>query len=464
MKTPAVSSRWVYAVLIAYASGFLLFWPRSLFHLDEAWYVTQAVAFARGDGTMTGAPPGTALLQAPLVGAFGLRAAPLVSLLALIVATLATARWLRDSQKPPAFALLIPGFAGAALVGRFATSDAPSIALAAVACMLIWRASPVRRGVSFAAGLCVGATLLFREPLVPLLGALLVGALVRGTIARGVALGGVAAGVAVRLAVSNDLFGSGWNLANSGAGVSFQGLGRALPAYALILLILAPMGALLPVFYRGDRRAELRAGVAAYIILFLVYEYNVLRAGGTATQILLESRFIAPAMPVLAFMAADVWPRWVAAAGPLNAHRIGLLSRLAAGGVLIVGFALHPALWRKEGPTAEIIDAFRTHASPDVPLITNTTATHRYASPSFAARALIHRYGLSIDSVAALRAQGPVTIAFLNRTDNERSRAESRENAEFLASLSVRCDLRPQFSREFGMSGQLEIHHVTQCR
>src|SRR5438045_3153429 len=113
-----MSSRWVYASLLAYAIGFALFPPRVFLVVDEERYVSQAVAFSHGGRTISGAeapgarpsraltdfPPGTALLQTPFVLIGGWRAAAMLSVLALCVATLVTARLLRENGYDPGFA------------------------------------------------------------------------------------------------------------------------------------------------------------------------------------------------------------------------------------------------------------------------------------------------------------------------------------------------------------------------
>src|SRR4051812_13610359 len=110
----------LYAILLSYTIGFALFPPRVFLVGDEERYVSQAVAFSHGAlslGTQwvepasrlqvdSDYPAGTSLLETPFVWLLGWRAAALASVLGLIVATLATAWWLRDEDHPPGFALL----------------------------------------------------------------------------------------------------------------------------------------------------------------------------------------------------------------------------------------------------------------------------------------------------------------------------------------------------------------------
>jgi hypothetical protein len=101
--------RWLAAILVAYISGFALFAPQVVLVFDEAHYVRAAWAFSRGaiavevrEGLLGAVrreppstyPPGTSLLQAPLVRVLGFPGAPLASALCLCLTVLVLARWL----------------------------------------------------------------------------------------------------------------------------------------------------------------------------------------------------------------------------------------------------------------------------------------------------------------------------------------------------------------------------------
>jgi hypothetical protein len=476
---------WVYASLAVYCAGFALFWPRAFLIVDEERYASQALAFARGGRIVPGAgilfpptkvstisdyPPATSLLQTPFVWAFGWRGAALLSVLGLIVATLVTARWLRESGRSPAFALLIPGFFGSAFFGRIAMSDVPSMALVALTFWLIWRAGrgdseKNRTVLSLLAGFCAGASLLFREPLVLLLAPLLAGAALRRRIAIVPMVAGGITGVALRFVLATWFFGSPFYVRDPNFPFALSGLRHSLPVYGIILLIMFPLGALLPFFYRGERRIELIAGVAAYFALFALYDWNSFHENGVIKGLILSSRYMAPLAPVLAFMAADVWPRWHERAkqyiGRLADHAVVA----AASGAFAVAFAVHPLAWRQDEVAAEIVRGIYAHTSADAPVITNTNATLKYLSPSYGARRLILRYDLSADSVAAFAARYPrLSVVLLDRSDNPFSREEAAGNAAFLAAVQQRCRLDKSFEQAFGGWAELHVYEVRACR
>jgi hypothetical protein len=471
--------RWVYAALILYATAFALTWPRVFLVVDEERYVSQAVAFAQGELTIPGAeiihppaatrlisdfPPGTSALQAPLVAAAGWRGAVVVSVVALVVATLATSRILLAAGMPPGFALVFPGFLGAAFFGRVAMSDLPGAALVAISLLLLWRAGGSWR-TSFAAGLAAGATLLFREPLVLLLAPFVVGALARRSAVRWALLAGGAAAILARLITAWVLFGSPAYVRPSGYGFSAASLAHSVPVFAVILLVMLPLGAVLPAFYRGPRRAEAVTAVSGYVLLFLLYEYDSVRENGPVKGMLLASRYMIPALPLFALMAAEVWPRWhdrLVSRHP--AARRLRLPLVAAAAAVLIAVAAHPLARAQEGAPLAIVRGIYANTTPVVPVITNTNATLKYLSPSYGPRRLILRHEISPDSAAQMaQALGGASLVLLDRTDSELFLAESAGNQAFVQRLSARCSVRSRADQPVASWARLRIWDVSGC-
>lgn len=469
--------RWVYVALLAYVAGFALYWPRAFLVVDEERYVSQAVAFSQGrlaiDGagivhpvpdhaTLSNYPPGTALLQAPLVGAFGWRAAAVLSVVSLLAATLLTARWLRFAGREPAFALIIPGFLGAALFGRIAMSDLPATAIVALACLLLWRARD-SRAASFAVAFLTGASLLFREPPVVMLGVLLLGAALRRQLMLSAAIAGFTAGLLLRLGIQDALFGSPFYVREAAFGFALWSLGHSVPIYAAVLLVMLPGGALVPFFYRGDRRIELVAAAGLYVLIFLLFESNAVKESGLVKGLLHASRYMAPLLPLLAYMAAEAVPR----AHRALTQRAAVFARLPAlfaVGATIVAFSVHPLAHRQERQAERVVRVFYGHTRAAVPVITNSDATLKYLSPAYGPRLLILRYGLDPDTVAALmRRYGALDIAFLDRSDSEHFRRDAAGNDAFLAALDVRCAMTRRHEEPLEGWARMRVLEVRAC-
>ncbi len=469
--------KWVYATLLAYAVGMSLFWPRVFLVVDEQSYVGQAMAFSVGRTTIADAgvvfpkprmqaisnyPPGTSLLQAPLVRVFGWRAAVVVSVLSLIVATLLTARWLREQGRDPAFALVIPGYAGAALFGRIAMSDIPATALVAATCWLLWdaRGSAARSAL---AAFCAGAILLFREPPIMIVAPLFLGAAIRREVRIGAAIAGGIAALTLRFGAAWVLFGTALYAREPGPGFSVASLAHSIPIYSFLLLVMLPGGALLPFLYRGPRRLELLAAFWMYLVVFLLFGSNSVQESGLVKGLLHASRYMAPLLPILAFQAAEVWPR-VYARVRARSEAWRVLPRALAGGVLATAFLIHPAAHLQERVPLAIVRGLYSHTATSQYLITNTDATLKYLNVAYGPRKLILRYGLSLDSVTTFSSRyGPVAVALLDRTDSDLFRRDAQGNAEFLASVSSRCETRSTYDEHVASWARVRILELERC-
>ena len=272
------------ACLALYALGYAAFYPRVLTNTDEVEYLeetralleTGSVVVPKEDprtGLMRNTVPGDypvgmVAMMAPFVATLGWRGAFLRKLLALLVAVLASARWLQQERRSPIFALILLGFPALLVVGRLALSDGARTAVAAVGLLLFFRGLDRERARSWlASGFVAGAALSLREsavlPFIPLFA----GSVLRWDRGWGWLLVGGLAGTALH-AVSNSLvFGDAMFV--RGANVypfAPETLLERLPLYLFGLLVLVPGGLALGFAYRGRRQQELlasdRAGLA----------------------------------------------------------------------------------------------------------------------------------------------------------------------------------------------------------
>lgn len=453
-------------VLLVYAAGYVLFPPRVLVINDEERYVIQAMAFARGDLTLPGTnslivsdqkrvasdyPPGTSLLQAPLVRLGGWPAAGLLSVLGLAALTIFTALLLRAYDLRQEFALAVLAFAGSLFFGRIAMSDVPNAAVVALALSLLVSSDDQNRAHSFLAGLSAGATLLFREPTAVLLAPFVVGAVVRRRSVADALLFGVATAIGIRLIVSHAMFGNAFFLRESGYRFSLASGWMNLPVYSLVLLVMFPFGAVLPFLYRGPRRQETLIAFVLYTLLFLFYDYQPWRENGPPKGTVLASRYVIPLLPLLAVTAADVFARWrQGAVRPSRRARRALF--LAGIAALSMGsFAIHPLFRRLESEPHEIVTALRTHAARQLPVVMNEKAAGKYLSPVYGPRLLIYRSAATPETLSRIcRERGGLRVVLLDRLDSEMFRQDSFENAKFLTDIERHLDLRGLYDQVHG--------------
>jgi hypothetical protein len=344
-------------------------------------------------------------------------------------------------------------------------SDVPSAALVAVTAYLSWRTPRAGRTTAFFAGLLAGASLLFREPLILLVSPLVVGAMLRTRGALWPLAAGGLIGVSARVVISRALLGSATYVRDSGYGFSLGALEHTLPIYSIILLFMFPGAALLPFLYRGPNRAEMITAVAAYVGVFLLYEYDSVQENGPVKGLILASRYMVPALPLLAFMAADVWTRWYSKLNERLGVVVGRFATVAAFGAIAIAFLVHPLARRQEAIPLAITRGLYLHTSAAVPVITNTNATLKYLSPSYGPRKLILRQETSTDSAAAfVRRFGRVSIALLDRNDSEMFRQESAENARFMLAVQRRCEVQAGYDERLSQWAHLRVFELRRCR
>lgn len=472
----------VYAVLCVYLTGFVAFPPRVLLIVDESRYVSQALAFASGrtaledarvilpaepGSVMSDYPPGTALLQTPFVWLGGWPAAAWLSVLSLVVATLVTMRWLREQGRPPGFALLVPAYFGSLFFGRVAMSDMPSCAVVALALWLLWGAereeSPLK---TFLAGIAAGLSLLFREPNVVLLAPFAVGLLIRQRVRAWPFVAGGLMGIGARLLASHALFGNALYVRDAGYGFSIGSVAHNLPQYVVILMLFFPLGLVLPFLYRGPRRAEVLTAFGAYVLLFLLFDYNSARQNGPIKGLILTSRYMLPALPLLTLMAADAFPRLLERLRPGWQGITRSAARSAAAGVLLLAFVIHPVVRRQDAEPRAVVQAVMTNTEPATPVITNHDATFKYLSPAYGPRQLILRDRIPPDTVPALLTQyGRLSLVLLDRTDSELFAKDAAENQSFLMEVEVRCGdgVTRRLDETIGAALRLRVFDLRRC-
>jgi hypothetical protein len=464
-----------------YSAGFLLFPPHVLLINDEERYVTQAVAFARGALTVPGAnalaadstasmrvvtdyPPGTSLLQAPLVAVAGWRGAALLSLLSLAALVLCTGAWLRQHDLTPAFALVVPAFLAALFFGRTAMSDMPAAALTALSLYLLALAERGGAAGAAAAGFTSGLLLLFREPalliLVPFAAALMIE---RPRCIAPLIAGGVVA-VGARLALSHLLFGDAMHVRDPGYGFSLSVVPRNLLLYGAILLGMFPFGAVLPFTYSGRHARAVRVAFTVYVLLFLTYDYNAWRDNGYGKGTLLAARFMLPLLPLLALAAADVVPRLLHRLPATWRHGANRLLPVGLTGVAAAAFAIHPLVRRLGAEQAAIMNTIRTHTTPGTPLVVNEKAAGKYLSPVYGPRLQIDRQTMRPGDIARYcRRFGRVGVVLLDRTDTELFRQDALANATFLADAARDVPLRQRTDTVLSPVLRLRILEATDC-
>jgi len=473
-------SAWtVRAILLVYIAGFCAFWPGDPTVIDEASYVRAAEAFAHGstmvpmrDGLTqveqlrrpSDYPPGTSLLQAPIVRLFGRHAAPLLSLVCFCLTALLLAHWLESSDRSPLFVLAFVGYLPALVLGRVAMSDLPSALVVCAAQWLLFhpRGSTADTQVrGFIAGFLAGCSLVFRETNALFVGPLIVGSIIRreGRISA-LLLGGMC-GCAIRLLVSAAIFGNPFFVKDHGYGWSVANVPNHLWLYALALLIFVPLGLVWAVRYRGERRPELVATVLIAVGFFLLYGYDGSESG-FLKRLVLGPRYFIPLVPLLSIAMAESMPRLLAS---LSAAAPRLVSAGQVTWICTVGcavLAVHPVLWRFSREQNGLANSLCSASSPGGALILDRTELDKWAF-FCGDRGLVDFSQLEPAKLPILVARdGIAHIALMERSDSEFHRSRGVRDAQWIAAAAKTCALHQELDDVRGTM-HLTMFRVDQC-
>ncbi len=471
----------VLAILAIYTVSFFAFYPQLATNDDEARYIRQARLMLEGTTTATWEDPltgeilkkqpskypvGTAALIAPFLWAFGEPGAWLPPFLSLLVAVVCTARWLADDGRSPLYSLLVLGFPAVIVLGRVSISDAPSMAIVALGLWLFWRGLDRGPGWWLAAGFAAGGSIFFRET-----NAIAFVALFAGTVLRrdrgwwALVVGGLA-GISLRV-VSNFLAYGDWLYAR-GAGPLGFGL-HAIPDNALLhflaLFVFMPGGLVFAYAYRGRRRPEILVTVTLFVLVYLFHWFGP-PASGFVKRLVVELRYFAPLLPILAFATAESAPRlWRRLVEGSPRRRV--LETVAACALVawIAGLAaasglVHFALYRWAEAQATIREEIDSHTGDGV-LVTNWPATKKFTRELDRRYYPVTRLGMKPgDAMTLHERHGDFYIAFLDRSDSEIWREDTLANDAFVASLEPPPELL--LDHQVTATDRLRIWHVTE--
>jgi hypothetical protein len=82
-----------------------------------------------------------------------------------------------------------------------------------------------------------------------------------------------------------------------GAGFSFQNVLDNFVIYALLTVVLMPLGVVFLMLYKGRYRYPILLSILAFLLLYLLYGYNAIAYSGPLTGTIVMSRFLLPILP-----------------------------------------------------------------------------------------------------------------------------------------------------------------------
>jgi hypothetical protein len=428
--------------------------------------LSRRVFCRRGDRYL----PGLSAVMAPFMALFGWRGAYLVTALAVAVATLCTASWLRAAGRSPLFALMVLGYPPVLALGRTAMSDVPSTALAALGLWLFWTGDADRRGRWLASGFVAGLSLSFRETNALLFAPLYLGALIRREHGVGTLIMGGIIGSLVRPLLAVIVYGDPFYVFPTPITFALPHVIANLPTYTLALFVLVPGGLIGALLYRGKRWQEVVATVVLFCAVYFSYGYRA-EQSGLLKGLILGPRYFAPLTPLLAFAAAETFPRlWTryharhGASGSGRAiQRLGHLSvRLWVSGVMVLALIVHPASAVVSGSAERFREAIYRHSAEGSVIVSDRLSSRKFINALFGERRQFPFKDLTPEVLDSLLARyGTITIALLDRRDSSFWRNRELANAKILERLRSRAEFELLFEGGNATSERLRIWRVS---
>jgi hypothetical protein len=222
----------------------------------------------------------------------------------------------------------------------------------------------------------------------------------------------------------------------------------------LALLVFVPGGLIGALLYRGERWPEVVATVAIFCGVYLSYGYRG-EESGLLKGLILGPRYFAPLTPLLAFAAAETFPRLGAryctsygTSGTVQAvERLGpLCLRLWVIGLMVLAFIVHPVFAVLSGSSERFREAIYSHSSEDSVVVIDRNSSIKFVNAVFGERRQFEFRDLTPEVLEALlTSYGSITIALLDRRDSAFWRDRALENAKILERLRSRAEFELLF-------------------
>ena len=442
-------------LLAVHVFAFAAFFPTGVTVADEGTYLRQAQMILAGGPAIAQADPftgeqvefrpisryplGTALVLLPFVALGGRELACLASLLCTLAGVALTARWLFESGRSPLWAGLVLAYPPTIIFSRVAMSEAASLFVVALGLWLHGRGQLRGAAWLLAAGFVGGTSIAFREANALLFAPFFLGSLLRRDSGWPALLAGAVLGLGVR-GLSSWLFFGDPLFAKPPDAFSLDAIVRTAPLYLASLLVGVPAGLVAVFAYRGPRRPELGSGVGVFVLFHLLYSYSG-EPSGDVKRLLLGPRYFIPLMPLMAFAAAEAWPRLatslrerVSSPALDRAGSAAVLASLLVVLTGVVGMQWAHGSWAREQVAAR--GAILEHTSPGSVVVTNWKATGKFFDLVEDDRLLLAREGLSSGGVEHLLAEhGSIFVVLLDRSDSEFWRRNAFDNELFVKAL-----------------------------
>lgn len=309
---------WVILFFIAY----LIFYPENWMITDSYNYVNRAIAFSQGQTTwmisdfVSGASidlipapynTGTSFFYAVFMSLLGKESIFLVPLFQVVFSVFLLSQTItRNRYKQSALAIL--GLSAAILFfSRSMMSCMPSFLLISIACFIFFREKISKKNAVMLGVVC-GLGFWFRESNVFLTAPFVIYLLYKERSFLPYLSLGIFLGLSPKVIADKIVYESWW-FSSASSGFSVQAIWDHLPEYAIILSVFIPLSVFFIGLYKGKGDKTIKVASAAFILLYLVYNYSAVDFSGLLKGSFLTSRFMIPLLPIVVICCSEVLTR-----------------------------------------------------------------------------------------------------------------------------------------------------------
>jgi hypothetical protein len=190
---------------------------------------------------------------------------------------------------------------------RSAMSCMPSFLMISVVCFLFFRPK-ISRKIALSIAVCSALGFWFRESNLFLTAPFLIYCLSKDIKYFTPIVLGFVLGLCPKVIADLVVYDSFW-FTSASSGFSISSLWDHLPEYGIILLVFIPLSIMFVGIYKGKADKTIKVATAAFILLYLVYNYSAVDYSGLLKGSLLTSRFMIPLLPIVVVCCSEVVSR-----------------------------------------------------------------------------------------------------------------------------------------------------------
>ena len=307
-----------YAWVVLFFVSYLIFYPENWMITDSYNYVNRAIAFSQGSTSLSlidllsgekinliPAPynTGTSAFYALIISLFGKSAIFLVPLFQVVLSVFLLSKTLERNHFSNLALSILALSLSLMFFSRSMMSCMPSFLIISGACYLFFR-NKITINVAVGLGSLFTFSLWFRESNVFLIAPFVIHVISKNKRLFLPVSVGLFLGLCPKLMLDKLVYGTYW-FSSASSGFSASALLDHVPEYSIILTVLIPLSILFIASYKGKADKSIKVSSAAFVLLYLFYNYSAVDFSGLLKGSFLTSRFMVPLLPIVVVCAGE---------------------------------------------------------------------------------------------------------------------------------------------------------------